>query len=164
MPPFERGLILALSMRPRESTGLSRALQEVDGMRMSGRKRVASALLAVWIGAGAIVSAAAAREVPSLEAAVVDAAAPAGAANCSATISCGAVCSAKLASGFCTLAFSWEARAKFGWVQIGPSFEGECHICECWYIYTNSLGNSIFKRATDTGCSGGFSGLEIHVQ
>ena len=129
-------------------------------MRMSRRTRAASALLAVWIGAGGIVSAAVAREAPSTEAV---GAVTARVGSCPTTISCGGGCTAKLASGFCTLAFSWEAKAKFGWVQIGPSFEGECHICECWYIYTNSFGNSVFKRMTDSGCRAGFSGLKIHV-
>ncbi|MFV1985642.1 MAG: hypothetical protein ACC682_00060 [Gemmatimonadota bacterium] len=127
---------------------------------MSGRKRVASALLAVWIGASGIVSAAAADEAPSADAVGV---AMAGVGNCPTTVSCGAGCSARLVSGFCALAFSWEAKARFGWVQIGPSFEGECHLCECWYVYTNSLGNDIFKRTTKSGCSAGFPGLQIHV-
>ncbi len=130
-------------------------------MRISGRKRAASVLLAVWIGAGGIVSTAAAGEAPSAGA---EAVATTRAGSCPATISCGAGCSATLATSFCTLAFSWEAKAKFGWVQIGPSFEGECHICECWYIYTNSVGNDIFKRTTDSGCTAGFPGLEIHVE
>lgn len=92
-------------------------------------------------------------------AAVLAAVEPAVSSDCPRYWSCGAGCTANLVGRLCILSISWRTAARIGGVQIGPGFQVECYICECWYKYTSSNGNSLFKRTTRGSCSGTFSGL-----
>jgi len=139
-------------------------------MRIERRKRVVRALVAALIAAGQPFPAGAATPVPDREAgsaghAIAEdagsAGAPLAATGCPAAISCGGGCVAELSTGFCILAVSWTGGARIGGFQIGPTFRAECYICDCWYIYTSSSGNRIFKRTTDLGCSGSIGDLHV---
>lgn len=79
--------------------------------------------------------------------------------DCPRYWSCGTACTADLVGRLCVLSISWRTAARIGGVQIGPGFEVECYICECWYRYESSTGNWLFKRTTRGSCSGTFSGL-----
>lgn len=92
-------------------------------------------------------------------AAVLAAVEPAMSSDCPRYWSCGAGCTAGLVGRLCILSISWRTGARIGGVQIGPGFQVECYICECWYRYTSSNGNSLFKRTTRGSCSGTFTGL-----
>jgi hypothetical protein len=139
-------------------------------MRIGGRKRVVTALLAVWIGTGGVVSAVLAtpRSETGDRPAATTAMSPVSsrttvAASCLRSISCGAGCYATLSTGFCALAIDWEAKARIGGIQIGPAIKVRCDICECWYTYTSATGNRVFKRTTKFNCSAGSPDVEMYV-
>jgi len=92
-------------------------------------------------------------------AAVLAAVEPALSSDCPRYWDCGIGCTADLVGRLCILSISWRTSASFGGVQIGPGFKVECYICECWYRYTSSTGNALFKRTTRGSCSGTFTGL-----
>ncbi|MDH3734330.1 MAG: hypothetical protein OEU54_12390 [Gemmatimonadota bacterium] len=148
-------------------------------MRIERKGRAGRTLLAVWLFGGLPATSALAHEVdehpdgahttitaeaPAPGTAVMPILASGSGGACPAQVSCGSACTAELLTGFCVLAIRWEGSIDIGPFQIGPSIEGECSICECWYRYTNSLGNSILKRATTLYCGGGSPDIEIHVQ
>jgi len=125
------------------------------------RKRAVVAVLALGMFAGGFVPRARADAVRASDAAAADATAAVSAAGCPSVASCGPGCTADLANGFCLLAVKWRGAAHIGGLQLGPAFEVSCNICECWYIFTNSMGNKIFLRTTGLGCGGGFSGITV---
>lgn len=127
---------------PLEATGL--ITQEATPALLSGALRL---------------SVAAAAEGAWEMAAVLAAVEPAVSSDCPRYWSCGSGCTANLVGRLCILSISWRTAARIGGVQIGPGFQVECYICECWYRYTSSSGNALFKRTTQGSCSGTFSGL-----
>lgn len=123
------------------------------------------AALTVWMFASGFATraeAAGADGVPSGIAA--DASAVASVAGCPTRVSCGFRCEAQLVSGFCVLAVKWSGSVNIGPIQIGPGFEVECSICECWYTYTSAAGYEIFKRTTKLGCTSGLPGVDLVVE
>lgn len=126
------------------STGVSSVIPDAAPRLLSGALRL---------------SVAAAAEGTWEMAAVLAAVESAGSSDCPRYWSCGTGCTADLVGRLCVLSISWRTAARIGGVQIGPGFEVECYICECWYRYTSSNGNSLFKRTTRGSCSGTFNGL-----
>ena len=129
-------------------------------MKMRRKKRAATLLLAAWSAVlmGVVPALGAAPDVTAGSATVAAAATTAG---CDAQVSCGSGCTAEFTHGFCVLGVEWEGSASLGGWQILSSFRVSCHICECWYSYTNADGNRLLKRTTSMGCNGGFPGIEI---
>ena len=125
-------------------------------MRIGTWRRAASGLLALWLIGGPLAHTARAATLES-----VPAGAPAAVAGCPSSVSCGSGCTASLATGFCSVVVKWSGAVEVGGIQIGPSIKFTCDVCECWYTYTSSTGNSTFKRTTKLGCSAGSP--DIHV-
>jgi len=134
------------------------------------RKRVAAIVAVAAVVMGGVAPVAAGAEAPA-RGSVGTVTAPlapvagnagvasAGSSRCPASVSCGFGCTATLATSVCILSISWTTGARVGGVQIGPSFRFECTICECWYRYTSSNGNQLFRRTTDGSCHADFPGL-----
>jgi len=132
-------------------------------MKRIRRNRWVASVLAVWLFAGGMVPAAraASRDAASVDARADASTTTAAATGCPHTVSCGIGCTATFATGFCLLAVKWRGAVKIGAVQIGPALDVDCNICECWYIYTNALGNKIFKRNAAMRCGAVFDGITI---
>lgn len=93
------------------------------------------------------------------------AAGPAAALACPRTERCGSGCTATLSIAFCVRVISYSGGvsvpAPGGRIKIGPTLKISCRICDCWYIYRNSIGNLQFKRTSDASCAASLDGVEL---
>ena len=127
-------------------------------MTMTRRRRITCSVLAILVLAGGFVFPRAVTEAVADESGVA-----ATMGGCPVVVGCGGGCEARLSVGVCMLAVEWKGAIKIGPVQIGPSIELSCEICECWYTYTSQAGYEIFKRTTKMSCSGSAPEVELIV-